>query len=423
MKIGMMTWGSDGDIRPMCALAGGLTDAGHKVTLAITSIDGKDYSQLAKSLGFKVIHIDSGLPDPDSEEFKVINRVLEKSVNTPMQEWYMVNKAFIPIMDEMFRVSQKMAAENDLLINYFICNTLAVAAEIENKKWITIYPAPCYIRSSYIPPTTFPDLGGPMNQVSWRIAEFLTDILFLKSLNKIRTQNSLKKIKNIVRNEWKSPHLNIIASSPAFCDRPDDWSNNVQYSGFFNPPEKTEKWKKSPDLVKFLKSGEPPVYMTFGSFNSINFDKNIKLLTDAITLTGRRAIIQSNLKKAAYIPDSKDIYMIDTVPHHKIFPDCSAIVHHGGQGTVQSSLFCGLPSVTVAHGFDQIYFARSLQQKGAGYKPLTKQFITPSKIASGINSILQNSSYTSRAEKIGDEMRSENGVKKAVKMIEKFLKF
>ncbi|MDH4201062.1 MAG: glycosyltransferase [Spirochaetia bacterium] len=420
MKIGMMTWGSDGDIRPMCALAAGLADAGHKVTLAITSIDGKNYSEYAKTLGFKIIHIDSGLPNPGSEEFKSISRILEKTVNTPIQEWYMLNKAFIPIIDEMFRISQELAAESDLLINYFLCSTLSVAAEIENKKWITVYPAPCYIHSSYIPPGTFPDLGRFLNPIVWVVSEYLTDILLLKSINKIRMERSLKKTRNVIRNGWLSPHFNIIASSPAFCDRPRDWSDKIQFSGFFNLPDKTEKWKKPSDLVKFLSSGEPPVYMTFGSLNSINFDKNIKLLSDAITMTGKRAIIQSSLKQASYLPDSKNIYMIDTVPHHKIFPDCSAVVHHGGQGTVQSSLFCGLPAVIVAHGFDQVYFARSLQKKGAGYKPLTKKYATPSKIAAGINAITQNPSYKKSAEQIGHEMRAENGVKKAVAMIERF---
>jgi len=421
MKIGMMTWGSDGDIRPMCALAGGLTDAGHKVTLAVISIDGKNYSEMAKHLGFKIIHIDEGLPDPDHEDFIPINKILERTVNTPLQEWYMINKAFIPIINDMFAVSQKLAAENDLLINYFLCNTLPLAAELENKKWISVYPAPCYIPSAYIPPTTFPDLGHTLNRVTWSVAEFFTDVLFLKSANKVRVQNAAKKIKNIVRNGWMSPYFNIIASSPAFCDRPGDWSDNVQFAGFFNLPEKTTRWDMPKDLAKFMSSGEPPVYMTFGSFNSIGTDKNIKLLADAITLSGKRAIIQAHLKKATWLPESENIYMIDSAPHTRIFPDCSLILHHGGQGTVQTSLFCGIPSLIVAHGFDQVYFARSLQKKGAGYKPLTKQFISPAKISKGIHEMTGDPAYRINAGRIGDKMRYEKGVEKAVSMIERFL--
>jgi sterol 3beta-glucosyltransferase len=42
MKIGIQTWGSDGDILPFLALAEGLQAAGHQVTVAFTSVDKKD---------------------------------------------------------------------------------------------------------------------------------------------------------------------------------------------------------------------------------------------------------------------------------------------------------------------------------------------------------------------------------------------
>ena len=44
MKIGIQTWGSQGDINPFIALAAGLSQAGHHVTLAITCADRKDYN-------------------------------------------------------------------------------------------------------------------------------------------------------------------------------------------------------------------------------------------------------------------------------------------------------------------------------------------------------------------------------------------
>jgi hypothetical protein len=48
MKIGLQTWGSDGDIRPFLALAGGLRARGHEVSLVVTSVDNKDYSLTAR---------------------------------------------------------------------------------------------------------------------------------------------------------------------------------------------------------------------------------------------------------------------------------------------------------------------------------------------------------------------------------------
>jgi UDP:flavonoid glycosyltransferase YjiC (YdhE family) len=46
VKIGIQTWGSNGDIRPLLALAQGRQKAGHSVTLAVTSIDNKNYTDI-----------------------------------------------------------------------------------------------------------------------------------------------------------------------------------------------------------------------------------------------------------------------------------------------------------------------------------------------------------------------------------------
>jgi UDP:flavonoid glycosyltransferase YjiC (YdhE family) len=57
MNIGIQTWGSNGDIRPFIALADGLKNAGHEVTLVVSSIDNRNYQQTCESLGIHYSHI------------------------------------------------------------------------------------------------------------------------------------------------------------------------------------------------------------------------------------------------------------------------------------------------------------------------------------------------------------------------------
>ena len=52
MKIGVQTWGSEGDIRPMVALGHGLVQRGHQVELVYTDIADRHYVNIAASLGF-----------------------------------------------------------------------------------------------------------------------------------------------------------------------------------------------------------------------------------------------------------------------------------------------------------------------------------------------------------------------------------
>ena len=51
MNIGIQTWGSNGDIRPLLALADGLQKAGHRVTMVVSSIDNRSYHAICKQMG------------------------------------------------------------------------------------------------------------------------------------------------------------------------------------------------------------------------------------------------------------------------------------------------------------------------------------------------------------------------------------
>jgi hypothetical protein len=52
MRIGIHTWGPEGDTRPFAALAHALAARGHAVTLACACVDGRDWGDLAAAGGF-----------------------------------------------------------------------------------------------------------------------------------------------------------------------------------------------------------------------------------------------------------------------------------------------------------------------------------------------------------------------------------
>ena len=56
-RIGIQTWGSDGDILPFFGLAKALVNSGHRVTMVVTSVDGKDYRELGRSIGAEVLMV------------------------------------------------------------------------------------------------------------------------------------------------------------------------------------------------------------------------------------------------------------------------------------------------------------------------------------------------------------------------------
>jgi UDP:flavonoid glycosyltransferase YjiC (YdhE family) len=212
--------------------------------------------------------------------------------------------------------------------------------------------------------------------------------------------------------------LTLIATTAVLCPRHPDWGENIQVSGFLNPPKPPASWQMPPKLGAFLEAGEPPVYFTFGSLTPFNTEESIRLFIEAAKKAGVRAIIQSNWEAFPFAEETPDIYKAQSIPHENIFPHCAMIVHHGGSGTTQSSLMAGKPSLVVAHGFDQSYWGRKLQQLGVAGKVLHRRTVNSDDLAKGIHYVLDTRQILLNARKAGAIMEKEDGTGNAVASIE-----
>jgi UDP:flavonoid glycosyltransferase YjiC (YdhE family) len=99
MKIGIQTWGTEGDVRPFVALAGGLTAAGHEVTLAVTEVRNKRYTQFGERLGFSIRHV--GHLDLNEEQLHALGPKLIKERNFLKQVQMIVTRFLDPVTGDM----------------------------------------------------------------------------------------------------------------------------------------------------------------------------------------------------------------------------------------------------------------------------------------------------------------------------------
>ncbi|MBZ0158501.1 MAG: hypothetical protein K8I29_20080 [Alphaproteobacteria bacterium] len=129
MRIGLRTWGSDGNIRPMSALADGLRARGHTVTIAVTSIDNKEYRPLAESLG--VVLRPVGRFDPSGEKYEgLAAKLMELSPSSILKQFRLVMETlFEPVEEEMFHAAESLCAKSGLVIGHFLLHPLHAAAE------------------------------------------------------------------------------------------------------------------------------------------------------------------------------------------------------------------------------------------------------------------------------------------------------
>jgi len=410
MRIGIQTWGTNGDIRPFIALAGGLRAIGHDVTLAMTSIDNTNYSHLSQALHFKTMSVGSQFFESNREQLSLKLKEVLKTGSVARQRKILLANAWAPVAKDMSDASTRLCEENDIVIGHSFFRPLLLAAMKSHRPFISVFLSHGGIPSRNTTPPGFPKVGKWMNPIWWKLVLSRAP-RFLKNA---RTSENLKMI--------------LIAVSPVFCQRQPDWDERIHVCGFFNIPDQAEQWHMPDNLRRFLTSGEPPVYMTFGTLvsadPSVQSITNItRLMVDAAKSAGTRAIIQSHWKSITDIPEHPDIYRITRAPYQFIFQHCSTVVHHGGAGTTQLATRSGCPSVVVEHLLkEQPFWGNELKRLGVTNKVLHRRSIKATKLGKEIRSVLGSPSIREKAQKLGKLMQSKDGVKLAVELIEKQFK-
>ena len=92
MKIGLQTWGSEGDVQPFLALASGLVKAGHQVTLCITEVSERDYAPVATRNGFELVLAPN--PQLPSADMMDKMRLAFKALRNPLKQLKIINDYF-----------------------------------------------------------------------------------------------------------------------------------------------------------------------------------------------------------------------------------------------------------------------------------------------------------------------------------------
>jgi UDP:flavonoid glycosyltransferase YjiC (YdhE family) len=116
-----------------------------------------------------------------------------------------------------------------------------------------------------------------------------------------------------------------------------------------------------------------------------------------------------------------NIFLLDAAPHGWLFPRMRAVVHHGGAGTTAESLRAGVPTVIVPHIADQPFWGSRVTALGVGPQPIPRKKLTVENLASAILRAGSDSVMRERAARLGAKIRAEDGISRAMAVIEEFL--
>jgi UDP:flavonoid glycosyltransferase YjiC (YdhE family) len=420
MRIGMQVWGSDGDIRPMIALAAGLKQAGHEITIMIASVDNKSYAGLCAKTGITLIRKPDNIgsnPEGIISKNGKLSKPPEILVKTTEQTLY-------PYIDELYEGSKYLCERNELVIGHFSCYYLKIAAKKKGIPYISMSYWPGLIPSEIDPPLGMPKLGSTVAKMSWSVFMNSYDSMFKNKINELFLSEGFPQIKHVMTDAWLSDDLNIVACSKMFFKEAPDWTaaGRVKITGFLNMPVSAEHYQFPPNLKEFLtRRGDHPVFMTLGSSMQADPERGMFMLIEAARVYKQRVIIQTASKK--YPADSflQNIYFSEKMPHREIIHFCSAVVHHCGAGITHTVARHGVPSVPLYLMDEQKSWADKLYSSGIASKPLDYLHFTPEDLAESIKSTVLSVPMKTAAEKFASELHKEDGVKETLQSIESFI--
>ncbi|KAM3760056.1 hypothetical protein ACB098_01G165800 [Castanea mollissima] len=201
--------------------------------------------------------------------------------------------------------------------------------------------------------------------------------------------------------------------SPHLVPKPTDWGPLVDVVGFcfLNLGSKHQPQDK---FVQWIQNGPEPIYIGFGSMPLEDPRKTTGILLEALKGTGQRGIIDrgwGGLGNITEVPDN--VFLLEECPHDWLFPQCSAVVHHGGAGTTATGLKAGCPTTIVPFFGDQFFWGDRVHQKGVGPAPIPIAQLSVESLSNAINFMLQPE-VKSEAMELAKLIENEDGAAAAV---------
>lgn len=196
-----------------------------------------------------------------------------------------------------------------------------------------------------------------------------------------------------------------------------DWPSRVHVTGYYFLPLEIA-YQPPAELDSFLRAGKPPVCITFGSMVNRHRERIDRIICDTLKRTNNRGIILSGWSGVTN-QSSDDLLYLEAVPHGWLLPKCKMIIHHGGAGTTSAGLRAGIPNIVVPFTADQPFWGKRVHAIGAGSKPILVKTLSVENLTRAIAEA-ESDSLRERARAIGQRIRSEDGVGRAVTLIEKY---
>jgi sterol 3beta-glucosyltransferase len=416
--------GSRGDIQPFAALAHALVRDGHEVTAAANA----DAAGLVSAAGASFVPIGMDvhamLSSPQGQ------RLLGNGKTRKFLDF--ANQTLTATYDSVVTGVLAAAKDADALVAGLGIDDYAVAAgQALGVPVLLGYLAP------WLPSAGYPQimtararplarsLGGPANLVTHRLTEWAYWRGRRDHVNTFRRSLGLPPAEcSIVTMAPRIGTPALLAYSPAVSPRPRDWHPDSVLTGYWRLPaqarDRLGEAQPPADLADWLSSGTPPFYIGFGSMPILDPGPVVDAVTEAARRAGVRILIGAGWTELARAGAGLPEYVrtVGGVDHDWLFPRCRAVIHHGGTGTTGAGLIAGRATWIYSLFFDQAFWGTRVSRLGVGGHSRFRHLRADLMVE--VIRQLSREDVRQRAAALGDEIRREDGIARAMDTIVQF---
>ena len=405
MKLAAVTFGTEGDTRPIAMLCGALRDAGHDVmllaaegTLASAQELGVPHAALAGDIRGMLQPRQGDAPIASGKAgLNATTKAISRIANDNAMAW--------------MRRTRELAAGRDAILcaglAAFVGFSVAEALDIPTigAGMIPLTPTAAF-PSPFLPPRRVPRW---LNRASHRFVSGMVWRAFRRATNEARVAVCGLPPRSEL---WPAPPM-LHGISPSLLPRPADWPPDAYMCGQWVRP--VAEWDAPPPLRDFLAAGDAPIYVGFGSM--VGFDRHAMRDAVVAAVAGRRALFHPGWSGAQGLDLPPNFHVIGDTPHDWLFRRTSLVVHHGGSGTTHSAARAGRPSVVLPFAGDQPFWAERLRLLGVAPDTASGRGVTARSLRRAIDAA-GTTQMQDRATALGARMRAEDGLASAVAVIE-----
>jgi MGT family glycosyltransferase len=411
MKILVAGWDSGGGVEAVQTVVGRAVARGHRVRVLGTEGLRSRFESVGATFVRYRYAPDNDLRQPETDLVK------DWQSRNPLTQWRRVRDRQLcgPAREFCRDLAEELKRETaDVAMVDTMIFPAMFGAEMAGVRAVIVMHGPYLMPRPDVPPlgSGLMPAEGALGRLRDRSAAAVTNAAFrsvMPALNRTRAEVGLAPVSDLPDLMSRADRV-LVCSSPSFDFAPGSVPANVCYVGpqLDDQPsaESGRSWAGSPGLV-----------LVGLSSTVMRQEGLLQRAADALGQLAVRGLVTTGpAVDPAVISAPDNVTVIRWARHADVLPHCSAVITHGGHGTVLKALIAGVPLVLVPLGRDQPDNAARVIHAGAGIR-LRKNTSTAA-LRTAIARVTDDPRYRTAARRMAARLAAERDDNHAVDELE-----